>query len=69
MAGSNVGSLAIGMLLMCVVAFLPTYVEAVMGRSAGYAGIAVATLSVSWSCRLNHFQPHHGLELVPNHGH
>jgi MFS family permease len=50
MAGSNVGSLAIGMLLMCVVAFLPTYVEAVMGRSAGYAGIAVATLSVSWSC-------------------
>lgn len=50
MAASNAGSLAIGMLLMCVVAFLPTYVEAVMGRSAGYAGIAVATQSVSWSC-------------------
>ena len=50
MAGSNGGSLAIGMLLMCVVAFLPTYVEAVMGRSAGYAGVAVATQSVSWSC-------------------
>ena len=50
MAGSNGGSLAMGMLLMCVVAFLPTYVEAVMGRSAAYAGAAVATLSVSWSC-------------------
>ena len=50
MAASNSGSLAIGMLLMCVVAFLPTYVEAVMGRSAVYAGTAVATQSVSWSC-------------------
>lgn len=50
MAASNAGSLAIGMLLMCVVAFLPTYVEAVMGRSAIYAGTAVATQSVSWSC-------------------
>jgi EmrB/QacA subfamily drug resistance transporter len=50
MAASNSGSLAIGMLLMCVVAFLPTYVEAVMGRSAIYAGAAVATQSVSWSC-------------------
>ncbi len=50
MAASNAGSLAIGMLLMCVVAFLPTYVEAVMGRSALYAGTAVATQSVSWSC-------------------
>jgi EmrB/QacA subfamily drug resistance transporter len=49
-AASNAGSLAIGMLLMCVVAFLPTYVEAVMGRSAAYAGAAVATQSVSWSC-------------------
>jgi EmrB/QacA subfamily drug resistance transporter len=50
MAGSNCGSLAIGMLLMCVVAFLPTYVEAVMGRSAAFAGAAVAMQSVSWSC-------------------
>lgn len=50
MASSNCGSLAIGMLLMCVVAFLPTYVEAVMGRSAIFAGTAVATQSVSWSC-------------------
>ena len=49
MAGSNGGSLAMGILLMCVVAFLPTYVEAVIGRSAAYAGTAVATLSVSWS--------------------
>jgi EmrB/QacA subfamily drug resistance transporter len=50
MAASNAGSLAIGMLLMCVVAFLPTYVEAVMGRTAVFAGTAVATQSVSWSC-------------------
>ena len=37
-------------LLMCVVVFLPTYVQAVMGRSAATAGFVVATLSVSWSC-------------------
>lgn len=50
MAGSNFGGLAVGMLLMCVVAFLPTYVEAVMGRSATFAAFAVASQSVSWSC-------------------
>ena len=49
MAGSNFGGLAVGMLLMCVVAFLPTYVQAVMGRSATFAGLAVASLSASWS--------------------
>lgn len=49
MAASNFGGLAVGMLLMCVVAFLPTYVQAVMGRSATFAGLAVATQSVSWS--------------------
>jgi len=37
------------MLLMCVVAFLPTYVQAVMGRSATFAGLAVASQSASWS--------------------
>ena len=46
----NVGSLVIGALLMCVVGFLPTYVQAVMGRSAAVAGAVVATLSVAWSC-------------------
>ncbi len=48
-AGGNFGGLAVGMLLMCVVAFLPTYVEAAMGRSPAFAALAVATQSVSWS--------------------
>jgi EmrB/QacA subfamily drug resistance transporter len=46
----NLGSLTIGALLMCVVGFLPTYVQAAMGRSAATAGFLVATLSVAWSC-------------------
>jgi EmrB/QacA subfamily drug resistance transporter len=49
MASGNSGSLAIGALFMCIVAFLPTYVQGVMGRSATVAGIVVASLSVSWS--------------------
>jgi EmrB/QacA subfamily drug resistance transporter len=50
MAGSNLGGLTIGILLMCVVAFLPTYVQAVMDLGPTFAGLAVATQSVSWSC-------------------
>ena len=50
MAGSNFGGLTIGMLLMCVVVFLPTYVQAVMARGPTDAGIAVASQSISWSC-------------------
>jgi EmrB/QacA subfamily drug resistance transporter len=49
-AVGNFGSLSIGALLMCVVVFLPTYVQAVMGRSAATAGFVVAVLSVAWSC-------------------
>lgn len=49
MASGNVGSLVIGAVLMCVVAFLPTYVQGVMGRSATVAGAIIATQSVSWS--------------------
>jgi EmrB/QacA subfamily drug resistance transporter len=45
----NFGSLTIGALLMCIVGFLPTYVQAVMGRSAVVTGFVVATLSVAWS--------------------
>jgi MFS family permease len=45
----NFGSLTIGALLMCIVGFLPTYVQAVMGRGAAVAGFVVATLSVAWS--------------------
>ena len=48
-ATGNLGSLAIGAVLMCVVGFLPTHVQAVMGRSAATAGLLVMTLSVAWS--------------------
>ncbi len=48
-AVGNLGSLLIGALLMTVVAFLPTYVQALMGRSAGVAGFVIAVLSVTWS--------------------
>jgi fucose permease len=34
---------------MCVVAFLPTYVQAAMGRGVTFAGAAIATQSVAWS--------------------
>ncbi len=49
MIGANFGGLFLGMLLMCVVAFLPTYVQTVMDRSATFAGFAVGSLSVAWS--------------------
>jgi MFS family permease len=50
MAGSNLGGLTVGVVLMCVVAFLPTYVQGVMGRSATFAGLAIAIQSMTWSC-------------------
>ncbi|HXT06184.1 MAG TPA: MDR family MFS transporter [Roseiarcus sp.] len=49
MASGNAGSLVLGALLMCVVAFLPTYIQGVMARSATVAGVILATHSVSWS--------------------
>jgi EmrB/QacA subfamily drug resistance transporter len=49
MASGNAGSLILGALLMCVVAFLPTYIQGVMARSATVAGAILATHSVSWS--------------------
>ncbi len=49
MAECNVGGLAIGALLMCVIAFLPTYVQAAMGRSVTFAGAAIGIQSLSWS--------------------
>ena len=49
MASGNAGSLVLGALLMCVVAFLPTYIQGVMARSATVAGAILATHSVSWS--------------------
>jgi EmrB/QacA subfamily drug resistance transporter len=48
-AVGSLGGLIIGGLLMCVVAFVPTYVQAVMGRTPTVAGTVVAALSVAWS--------------------
>ena len=45
----NFGSFNLGVILMSVSAFLPTYVQGVMGGSPTLAGFAVATQSISWS--------------------
>jgi len=49
MAIGNIGSLILGALLMCVVVFLPTYIQGVMARSATVAGAIIAIHSLSWS--------------------
>ena len=49
MAGGNIGSFILGSLLMCVIAFLPTYIEGVMAHGPAVAGAIIATQSVSWS--------------------
>lgn len=46
---SNFASLSLGVILMGVSAFLPTYVQGVMGYSPTLAGFAVAAQSISWS--------------------
>jgi EmrB/QacA subfamily drug resistance transporter len=48
-AAGNLGGLAIGALLTCVVGFLPTYVQGAMGRSPTTTGIVIAVLSVVWA--------------------
>jgi len=45
----SLGGFAIGAVMMGVSAFLPIYVQAVMGGSAGAAGIALGAMSVSWA--------------------
>jgi EmrB/QacA subfamily drug resistance transporter len=45
----NFGSFAIGAVMMSVSAFLPTYVQGVMGRSAAVTGAALGAMSVSWA--------------------
>ena len=45
----NFGSLSLGAIMMGVSAFLPTYVQGVMGRSPTLGGFAVAAQSISWS--------------------
>lgn len=48
-AAGNLGGLAIGALLTCVVGFLPTYVQGAMGGSPTTTGIVIAVLSVAWA--------------------
>jgi EmrB/QacA subfamily drug resistance transporter len=48
-AAGNLGGLAIGALLTCVVGFLPTYVQGAMGRTPTTTGIVIAVLSVVWA--------------------
>ena len=48
-AAGNLGGLAIGALLTCVVGFLPTYVQGAMGRSPTTTGVVIAVLSVAWA--------------------
>jgi len=45
----NLGGFAVGALLMSVSAFLPTYVQGVLGRSAGAAGLVLTAMSVAWT--------------------
>src|SRR5580704_13382415 len=45
---SNIGGLAIGAAMMATSAFLPTYVQAVMGRDAVASGVILALMSVGW---------------------
>ncbi len=44
----NIGALTIGIVMMGVTAFLPTYVQGVMDRGATTAGMTLAVMSVGW---------------------
>jgi Na+/melibiose symporter-like transporter len=48
-AASNIAAFAIGGSLIGVNAFVPTYVQGVMGRDAVIAGFALTAMSLSWS--------------------
>jgi EmrB/QacA subfamily drug resistance transporter len=45
---ASVGSLVTGTLMMGVTAYLPTYVQGVMGRSADVSAVILAAMSVVW---------------------
>ncbi len=45
---SNIGGLAIGAAMMATSAFLPTYVQAVMGRDVIASGLVLALMSIGW---------------------
>jgi len=48
MVGGNLINLALGGILMGITAFLPPYVQGVMGRSALAAGFMLTAMSASW---------------------
>ncbi|HUC11582.1 MAG TPA: MDR family MFS transporter [Stellaceae bacterium] len=45
---SNIGIFGTGSTMMAISAFLPTYVQGVMGRSPSLAGLTLGCMSVSW---------------------
>ncbi len=45
----NLGGLTLGAVMMGVTAFLPTYVQAVLGGSANSAGLVLAAMSITWT--------------------
>jgi EmrB/QacA subfamily drug resistance transporter len=44
------GGFAVGAAIMSVLAFLPSYVQAVMGRNADKAGLVLGIMMVVWTC-------------------
>ena len=46
---TNIGSLAIGMVMMGVIVFIPPYVQGVMGRSPVVAGFTLISQSLGWT--------------------
>ncbi|MBV8651781.1 MAG: MFS transporter, partial [Alphaproteobacteria bacterium] len=48
-AGSNLANFVFGAVMMAVTAFLPAYVQGVLGRSAFTAAVTLMPMTVSWS--------------------
>jgi len=48
-SASNLGGFSMGMAMMGVTAFLPAYIQGVMGETATVAGIALTIMSLTWS--------------------
>jgi EmrB/QacA subfamily drug resistance transporter len=48
-AVGNLGGFTLGAVMMGVTAFLPTYVQAVLGESASAAGVVLAAMSIAWT--------------------
>ncbi len=46
---TNLGSLAIGMVMMGVIVFIPPYIQGVMGRSAIVSGFTLISQSLGWT--------------------